>query len=54
MILCEGYHIIRVSVFSVRMSIKTRLKTKRIKEYKNRKNANKIWRQYIQNKPKNG
>ena len=33
-IICEEYHIIRASVVSVRMSIKTILKTKRIKEYK--------------------
>ena len=33
-IICEEYHIIRASTNSVRMSIKTILKTKRIKEYK--------------------
>ena len=51
--MCDEYHIIRVSVISVRIRIKTRLKTKKTKEYKNLKNANKIWACYGQNKPKN-
>ena len=32
--MCDKHHIIRVSINSVRMRIKTILKTKRIKEYK--------------------
>ena len=33
-IICDNCHIIRASIVSVRMRIKTILKTKRIKEYK--------------------
>ena len=44
--ICDEYHIIRASTNSVRIRIKTRLKPKRIKEYKIVKNGYKIWRGY--------